>query len=417
MKPRRTPDAWPARSSPQPNPARLAALPRRLAWALLSLALISEAQSAPEDIARYADPHVRVTQLMEGGGSVIVSSLNVLPNGDLLAIASAPRGHVAALGLHVAGPFTVVGRLSQDSGQTWGRAFPILDSPADGSRTASDCTTVVAGGKAIVIVSMAGPRQPPFDYGDLQLWQVTSADNAATWSRPVTIPLPRARPAVSGRAGVALANGNLLVPYWWDFMFQTGFNGLAVIADIPCVSGTMISRDGGATWSLSADVYGQWSVHPKVLRTADEPAILALSDQEIFMVLRSTREDGFAEETSSHDGGRSWEPPRAGKLRAFNTPTALWRLKDGRVARLWNDSPTARRMPLVVALSRDLCRTWSPPRPLVSFPADSQWPVQASYPSVVQAADGSLVAVWCHVTPQGKWLWAAGRFPADWAGG
>lgn len=381
------------------------------------MAMLSSVQSAQEDIAKYADPQVRVSQLMEGGGLVIVSSLNVLPNGDLLAIACARKDHAAAQGVKLAGAFGVVGRISKDCGQSWGRAFPVLDSPADGSRAASDPTTVVAGGKAIVLVSMAGPPQAPFDWGDLQLWQVSSPDNGVTWSQPVSVALPRARPAVSGRAGVALGNGTILVPYWWDFMFQTGFNGMAAIGDIPCVSGVMISRDGGATWELSADVYGQWSVRPKVLRTADEPAILALSDQEIFMVLRSAREDGFAEETRSHDGGRSWEPPHAGKLHAFNTPTGLWRLKDGRVARLWNDSPTARRMPLVVALSKDGCRTWSPPRAIVSFPADSKWPVQASYPSIVEAADGSLVAVWCHVTPEGKWLWASGRFAADWASG
>ena len=48
------------------------------------------------------------------------------------------------------------------------------------------------------------------------------------------------------------------------------------------------------------------------------------------------------------------------------------------------------------------------PRTLVAFPAGSKWPVQASYPGVVEAADGSLVAVWCHVTPEGRWIWASG---------
>ena len=62
-----------------------------------------------------------------------------------------------------------------------------------------------------------------------------------------------------------------------------------------CGSGTMISVDGGATWELSTDVYGQWSARPKVLRTADEPAIVAISDKEIFMVLRSARDDALAD--------------------------------------------------------------------------------------------------------------------------
>ena len=69
----------------------------------------------------------------------------------------------------------------------------------------------------------------------------------------------------------------------------------------------------------------------------------------------------MAEETWSHDGGRSWELPQPGKLHEFNTPTGLWRMKNGWVVRLWNNSKNARRMPLAVAISKDNCRTWSEP--------------------------------------------------------
>jgi hypothetical protein len=374
-------------------------------------------EAAQDDVAKYADPNVRLTQLMEGGAAVIVSSLNVLPNNDLLAIAFARQDQAARLGVQAVGKYVVVGKTSKDNGQTWGPAFLVLDGPADGSRTAADPSIVVAGKKVIVIVPMCGPPQPPFDYGDTRLWQVTSTDNAVTWSKPSEIQVPRARPCVSGRPGVVLGDGTILVPYWWDFMFQTGASGMAQIGDIPCVSGTMISKDGGATWELSTDVYGDWSARPKVLRTADEPAIVAVSDKDVFMVLRSARDDGYAEETWSHDGGRTWELPKPGKLNEFNTPTGLWRTRNGWVVRLWNNSKDARRFPLVAAISKDNCRTWSNPRTLVAFPAGSKWPVQASYPSVVETADGSLVAVWCHVTPEGKWIWASGRFSVNWVTG
>jgi hypothetical protein len=293
----------------------------------------------------------------------------------------------------------------------------VLDSPATGGREAGDPTIVVAGGKAIVMASMSGPPMLPFEYGDIKLWQTVSADNAAAWTAPTEIKLPRTRPAASGRVGVALSDGRILVPYWWDFMFQTGAMGMAQIGDIPSVAGTMLSNDGGRTWQLSTDVYGQWSVRPKILRTADEPAIVAVSDKDIFMVLRSARDDGVAEETWSRDGGRTWELPKPGPLHEFNTPTGLWRMKNGWVVRLWNNSKTALRFPLAVSISKDNCQTWSNPRTLVNFPAGSKWPTQASYPSVVEAADGALVAVWCHVTPEGKWIWASGRFTVDWASG
>ncbi len=114
----------------------------------------------------------------------------------------------------------------------------------------------------------------------------------------------------------------------------------------------MISKDGGTTWELSTDVYGEWSARPKILRTADEPAIVAISDKDIFMVLRSARDDGYAEETWSHDGGRTWELPKPGKLHEFNTPTGLWRMKNGWVVRLWNNSKSALRFPLVAPSAR-----------------------------------------------------------------
>jgi hypothetical protein len=414
-------DGHPSHPSGSSPKLRGPAPSNRRPWSSVLLALAAilgawpRAQAAPEDIAKYADPGVQVAQLMEGGGAVIVSSLNILVNGDLFTIAFVSRDQAASVGVTVAGKLAVIGRISKDQGRSWGPAFRVVDSPADGSRTAVDPTTVVAGGKILVLAPMSGPPQPPFDYGDLKVWKVESNDNGATWSLPVEIPIPRARPCVSGRPGITLGDGTILVPYWWDFMFQTGANGMAVIGDIPCVSGTLISRDAGSTWQLSTDVYGEWSVQPKVLRPADEPAIVAVSDRDVFMVLRSARADGRAEETWSHDGGRTWESPRPGPLHAFNTPSALWRLKNGWVARLWNDSQNATRYPLVIAFSQDQCRTWSRPRTIVGFPAGSKWPVQASYPGVVETADGSLVAVWCHVTPEGKWLWASGRFSRDWA--
>ena len=161
-------------------------------------------------------------------------------------------------------------------------------------------------------------------------------------------------------------------------------------------------------------MFGQWSATPGSLRPADEPAIVAVTDRDIFMVLRSAREDGLAEETWSHDGGRTWEQPKPGKLNEFNSPTCLWRMRNGWVVRMWDNSKTS-RFPLVVSISQDNCRTWSSPRTVVDFPADSKWPVQASYPCVVETADGALVAIWCHVTPEGQWFWATARFTADWA--
>jgi hypothetical protein len=372
------------------------------------------AAAAQQDIVKYTDPNVQVNEV-SSGEMVIVSSLNVLPNNDLLVIVFASQSRAAVLGAKAGEKGAIIGRISKDNGRTWGPAFPILQCPPDSSGTPTDCTTVVSGKKIIVIAGMNGPVLPAFGYGGVKLLQVSSTDNGSTWSAPTEIKLPRARAVVSGRQGVTLSDGTILVPYWWDFMFQTGAMGMTPTSDIPCVSGTMISVDGGATWNVSTDVYGEWSAQPKILHAADEPAIVAISDKEIFMVLRSDRQDGFVEETWSHDGGRSWELPKPGKLHAFNAPTGLWRMKNGWIVRLWDSAKNAQRFPLAVSISKDNCRTWSSPRTLVNFPSECKFPVQASYPTVVEAADGTLVATWCHVTPDGKWILASGRFTVEWA--
>ena len=197
---------------------------------------------AAQSIARYAAPQVQVRSLMTGGGAVIVSSLHVLPNHDLLGIVFATREQAAALGVSARGKAVVIGRISKDQGRTWGPAFLVCDAPADGSRTALDPTIVVAAGKVLVIASMSGPPKAPFDYGDVKLWQVASVDNGVTWSKLTELAVPRMRPCVSGRVGVALGDGSLLVPYWWDFTYQIGTTDMAQISDTPCVAGTLRLR-------------------------------------------------------------------------------------------------------------------------------------------------------------------------------
>jgi hypothetical protein len=382
-----------------------------LSFMILPTMMRSFAQADQTDIAKYADPNIEVNQVFDAGahGAVLVTSLNVLPNNDLLCITDATRAQAARLGVKIAGRVATLGWISKNNGRTWGSPVLVLDG-AVADREPADPTIIVTGGKVIVIASMGGRPQPPLEYGDSKLWQVTSTDNGQTWIRPSELKIPRTRPALSGRQGLVLADRTIIVPYWWDFQFQTG------MPEPTCVSGVLRSNDGGLTWELSSDVYAEWSVQPKRLSQAAEPAIVALSEKDIFMVARSSRTDGLAHETWSHDGGRSWEPPRAGALPGYDTPTALWRMKNGWVVRICDYSKVPlHRFPLVASISKDHCRTWSSPRKLVDLPADTKWPAQAAYPVVVEAADGVLVATWCQVLPGGsKWIVASGRFTADW---
>jgi len=361
------------------------------------------------EVAKYAK--VKVTALMEGPYSVIVSSITVMPDKNLLCVYSGTQDYAKSIGLDITGKSATLGRISTDHGETWGKSFVVLDCPAENS--AGDPALVTVGKKVIAIASVDTEAYDP-PKGKIQLWQVESSDNGLTWSKPSAIPVPRTRPAVSGRTGIVLKDGTVLMPYWWDFMIQTGAFGMAQIGDIPTVCGTMISRDQGKTWNLSTDIYGSWSTKPSVLLTADEPAIVALSNKDIMMVIRSTQPDGRTNETWSHDGGVTWELPKLSPITSYNTPSCLYQMKNGWVVRMWNDSTTPNRFPLVVSISKDNCKTWSTPKTVVEFPKDSAWPVQASYPSVVETTPGNLVATWCHTNPDHRWFLACGMFTADW---
>ena len=58
---------------------------------MLPLRTLSFAQASREDLTKYSDPRIQTSQLMEWRARVIVSSLNVLPNHDLLAITPAEQ--------------------------------------------------------------------------------------------------------------------------------------------------------------------------------------------------------------------------------------------------------------------------------------------------------------------------------------
>ena len=370
--------------------------------------LTSALMAASLVLAASGDEYATVplTHLVDAGG---ICSLGVLPNGEIICVFfTSPEG-AAQLGFQVAEPHAVFARVSSDSGKTWGPASLVMQSGPEG--TMGDSTVVVARDKVFVIISVEVGPYPQVQR--IHFYKVTSEDNGHTWAKPARIPLPRSRPAVSGRGAIALSDGTILVPYWWDFMAQTKAP-MEMVGDIPCVSGVMITEDQGETWTLSTDVYGPWREQPQYVVTVDEPAIAAINDKDILMVLRTAMPDGRALECWSHDGGRSWGPVHSSVCRSFNSPSCLWRMRNGWIARMWCASGTADRYPLVVSISRNNGLIWSKPRVVVDFPAGSRFPIQASYPNIVEAPDGNLVAAWGQHNPDGAWLVVSARFTPEW---
>jgi len=97
-------------------------------------------------------------------------------------------------------------------------------------------------------------------------------------------------------------------------------------------------------------------------------------------------------------------------LMAHNSPAALWKLDDSAdVLVTWDNSDRA-RTPLAVALSSDGGKSWTQPKVVV----DTGGPEQASYPSAVQAKDGTLIVVWQQQLPKSGREIRIARFNRTW---
>jgi len=138
-----------------------------------------------------------------------------------------------------------------------------------------------------------------------------------------------------------------------------------------------------------------------------------LSNGDLFMIVRTTTRPY---ETVSHDGGRTWDPLKPGPFQGFNSPTALLRLRDGAIVRAWDNSST-NRFPLVVSLSTDGCRTWSPPRTVTEPSVTEEGSLAyatACYPSLAEAADGTILLAWWQRSTDGhNSVWLA-RLNREW---
>lgn len=118
----------------------------------------------------------------------------------------------------------------------------------------------------------------------------------------------------------------------------------------------------------------------------DEICLAELVDGSVFALCRTGTDRLY--EARSTDGGVTWSQPQPSPLVASNAPASMVALDDpqGAVVVVWNETDKGDRKPLVAACSTDGCRSWC--RSRVVFHG------YAPYPSVVQAADGAIVAAW-----------------------
>lgn len=117
-----------------------------------------------------------------------------------------------------------------------------------------------------------------------------------------------------------------------------------------------------------------------------QPTVLSLGGKHLRFYARSTENIGRICVADSYDEGRSWSVPRPTEVRNPNSGIDAVALRDGRVVLIYNDT-TSGRTPLNMAVSRD-------GEHFTNFLTLESAPGEYSYPALIEARDGSLLATY-----------------------
>jgi lysophospholipase L1-like esterase len=295
---------------------------------------------------------------------------------------------------------------TQDSGKTWTEPVQVMGLSAP--RYITDANLLVDRDRITVFAThVLESVDFPNKIAHSVFQTSVSEDGGRSWSAPT--PLPSLHRYVCGCIHVPVwLDGDTVVMGWsWDVPAEEG-KPSGTEGGMHLRAGVLISKDRGKTWTPGDD-----ADLPQQAMGADEPALVRRSNGDLFMIVRTTTRP---HETVSHDGGRTWERLKPGPFQGFNSPSALLRLRDGAILRAWDNSPT-NRFPLVVSLSTDDCRTWSPPRTVTEPTVDRDGALSyatACYPSLAQAADGTILLAWWQRDTQGHSIVWIARLNREW---
>lgn len=176
---------------------------------------------------------------------------------------------------------------------------------------------------------------------------------------------------------VLLDGGRLIVPLYSD-----GFSfSLMAMTD-----------DGGTTWQFSEPLVGPGNIQPSIAKKADGTLITYMRDngpppQRLHV-------------STSTDRGLTWSPVRDSELPNPGSGADVVTLRSGHWVLAYNDTEKGRHS-LAVSLSTDEGKTWPHTRHLEHSDSEQGAPTGA-YPSIIQAADGSLHVVYSYHSKAGK---------------
>lgn len=153
-----------------------------------------------------------------------------------------------------------------------------------------------------------------------------------------------------------------------------------------------ISDDWGGTWKTSTPIVGQGNIQPTLARKRDGTLVAYMRDNgpapKRLMISRSS------------DRGETWSAVEDSALPNPGAGAEVLVLKNGNWALIYNDLERGRYR-LAVSLSEDEGRTWRWTRHLERDPdsTDEKQLGQYHYPSIIQAADGTLHATYSFFAP------------------
>ncbi|MEK7834343.1 MAG: exo-alpha-sialidase [Acidobacteriota bacterium] len=164
-----------------------------------------------------------------------------------------------------------------------------------------------------------------------------------------------------------LNNQRLIVPLYSD-----GFSfSLMAITD-----------DWGKTWKTRTPLIGGGNIQPSIVKR---------KDGSLYTLMR---DNGPApkrlHQSESRDNGMTWSPVTDSNLPNSGSGAEVIGLRNGHWALIYNDSERGRNS-LAVSISDDEGKTWKWTRHLELDPSGSE-AGSFSYPSIIQARDGSLHA-------------------------
>jgi len=321
-----------------------------------------------------------------------------LPDGRLLLVWSRFDGHKDKCGpLGDNGPATLVVAASTDGGQSWSAAKPLPVGTA--SRNIMQAAFVPVRDRLMIAFSVRSRE------GNTSIKHaIESKDGGQTWSERRQL-FPAGGP--NDRA-VRLSTGRILMP-----SHRVSRTRVGKTAD----NETLVARsdDEGLTWKLS-DLLTH-APHAMESKEADphpvkihEPAVAECPDGSLLMLARSVT--GVLYQARSKDGGETWSRLEPTSLPSFAAPPYLRRLRDGRLALLWNPIvgkaaaakaaaaiknqdpvPYGPRQRLVLATSKDGGQSWSAPQTIAEDGKHG-----FCYPWTLERKDGTLT-VFCSRTP------------------